>query len=704
MSGVSAGGGLAGAASRFSDVALAVLAVMVIVLMVLPLPAWMLDGLIAINIASGIVLLLFALYVPTPLAFSTFPSVLLFTTLFRIALNVATTRQILLHAHAGDIIDAFGRLVVGGSVIVGLVIFLIITIVQFIVIAKGAERVAEVGARFTLDGMPGKQMSIDSDMRAGLISQPEALARRRELVQESQFFGAMDGAMKFVKGDAIAGIIIVVVNLLGGMAIGALVMDMPLGQAVQKYAVLSIGDGLVTQIPALFIAMAAGVVVTRTAPDEASSNLGGQIGRQLATQPRALIFSGVVMALFALVPGFPAWAFLALGAGSVAVGLGVSRRGSAASETQRKVQLNAAARDGDFQPVFLGDPQSMGRSHSPFRLDLSGALAMRIGMPEFNDALIRARIEMRRVAGFAFPGVVVQVNPALEEDQFRMLVQGLAGPTVSLPAGALLVLAAPGLVKGAGITPDETAVLPALLPACWVSGKTAAELKDGGFRAIEAGDVLALAVVRTLQAHASEALGVQETRQLLREIEPSHGDLVREALSVLPLARLSDLLAAMARDRVPLSDLPVLLQSIVANAAAAKDSEELYRELRMSLARGIVARNLDDDGRLYALSFEAPAEAAIGAAVETRPDGPWLALAPKASEAVLAAISAVATSEAGVRATVLVVPAGTRRAISRLARTRVPQLSFLSHEELLAAGIGPVFVAKIAKPSELTTG
>ncbi|MFN9806523.1 MAG: FHIPEP family type III secretion protein, partial [Betaproteobacteria bacterium] len=298
MSSVPTNAGQGATASRYSDIALAMLAVMVIVLMVLPLPAWMLDALIAINIASGIVLLLFALYVPTPLAFSTFPSVLLFTTLFRIALNVATTRQILLHAHAGDIIDAFGRLVVGGSLIVGLVIFLIITIVQFIVIAKGAERVAEVGARFTLDAMPGKQMSIDSDLRAGLLSQNEALARRRELVQESQFFGAMDGAMKFVKGDAIAGMIIVVVNLLGGMAIGALVLDMPLMQAVQKYSVLSIGDGLVTQIPALFIAMAAGVVVTRTAPDESSANLGGQIGHQLASQPRALILGGVVMALF----------------------------------------------------------------------------------------------------------------------------------------------------------------------------------------------------------------------------------------------------------------------------------------------------------------------------------------------------------------------------------------------------------------------
>lgn len=695
--------GRGAAASRYSDIALAMLAVMVIVLMVLPLPAWMLDSLIAINIASGIVLLLFALYVPTPLAFSTFPSVLLFTTLFRIALNVATTRQILLHAHAGDIIDAFGRLVVGGSLIVGLVIFLIITIVQFIVIAKGAERVAEVGARFTLDAMPGKQMSIDSDLRAGLLSQNDALARRRELVQESQFFGAMDGAMKFVKGDAIAGMIIVVVNLLGGMAIGALVLDMPLLQAVQKYSVLSIGDGLVTQIPALFIAMAAGVVVTRTAPDEASANLGGQIGHQLASQPKALILGGVVMALFSLVPGFPAWAFLLLGGASVAVGTLVSRRGSSVSEGKRLSQLNAAARDGDAQPVFLGDAQSMGRSHSPFRLELSPVLADRIGIPVLNEALLHARTDLRRHAGLAFPGVGVHLNPALGKDQFRMLIQGLAGSANAVPESARLVFAAPAVVQTAGIGADAAVVPQVLMPACWVRGKSGADLQRAGLRSVDAAVVVAQTVVRTMQAHATESLGVQETRYLLREIEPSHGDLVREALSVLPLARLSDLLAAMARDRVPLTDLPVLLQSIVANGPGAKDTDELYRELRLSLARGIVARHVADDGRLYAIAFDAAAEDALRAAIEVRGDGPWLALTPQASEAILASIVAAAGSDAGASASVLLVPGSARRAVSRLARARVPHLGFLSYEEVMAAATSPVLVASIARPAEMTS-
>ena len=338
--------------SALSDLGLATLVVAVIVMMALPLPAWSLDMLVAVNIALAVLLLLVALFIPTPLAFSTFPAVLLVTTLFRISLNVATTRQILLHAHAGDIIAAFGRLVVGGSLVVGLVVFLIITVVQFIVVAKGAERVAEVSARFTLDAMPGKQMSIDADLRAGMLSQAEALQRRRELVQESQFYGAMDGAMKFVKGDAIAGIVIVLVNLLGGIAIGTLSMGLGFGAAVQKFSVLSIGDGLVTQIPALFVSIAAGIAITRTAPD-GSANLGQQIGRQLGGQPRALLMSAGVMVLFAGVPGFPTFTFLGLAALLGVLGVTLTRTPRAQGQQRAEQEVPSAAREGDKNPVLL---------------------------------------------------------------------------------------------------------------------------------------------------------------------------------------------------------------------------------------------------------------------------------------------------------------------------------------------------------------
>src|SRR5688500_1370108 len=305
-----------GAAPRarvgYNDLVLAVGAVLIIGVMILPLPMVVLDALVAMNIAIGFGLLMLSIYIPTPVAFSSFPSVLLLTTLFRLSISIAITRSILLHAEAGHIVETFGKMVAGGNLVVGLVVFLIITVVQFIVIAKGAERVAEVAARFTLDAMPGKQLSIDSDLRSGLIDKDEARRRRTLLEQESQLNGALDGAMKFVKGDAIASIVIVIVNLLGGLTIGVLQRDLPAGEAMQLYSILTIGEGMVAQIPALLSAMAAGLVVTRSASDGNDSHLGDTIGRQISAHPRALMMTSVISALLALVPGFPTLVFLGL--------------------------------------------------------------------------------------------------------------------------------------------------------------------------------------------------------------------------------------------------------------------------------------------------------------------------------------------------------------------------------------------------------
>ena len=296
----------------YGDIVLALGVMAIMALMVLRLPTAVIDVLVAVNIACGVVLLLIALYVKHPVAFNSFPSVLLISTLFRLSLSVATTRLILLDGDAGHIIDAFGNFVAGGNLVVGIVVFIIITIVQFIVIAKGAERVAEVAARFTLDAMPGKQLSIDSDLRSGLIDKDEARRRRTLLEQESQLNGALDGAMKFVKGDAIASIVIVIVNLLGGLTIGVLQRGLPAGEAMQLYSILTIGDGMVAQIPALLSAMAAGLVVTRSASDGNDSHLGDTIGRQISAHPRALMMTSVISALLALVPGFPTLVFLGI--------------------------------------------------------------------------------------------------------------------------------------------------------------------------------------------------------------------------------------------------------------------------------------------------------------------------------------------------------------------------------------------------------
>ncbi|MGH8239774.1 MAG: FHIPEP family type III secretion protein, partial [Steroidobacteraceae bacterium] len=299
------------ALARRGDLALAALIIAVIALLILPMPTPILDTLIAVNLAASIALLMLSLYIPSALGLSTFPSLLLLTTLFRLSLNIASTKLILLEAHAGHVIETFGRLIVGGNVVVGLVVFLIIAIVQFIVIAKGAERVAEVGARFSLDGMPGKQMSIDADLRAGIIDKEEAQRRRREIEQESQLHGAMDGAMKFVKGDAVAGIIIAFVNVVAGIAIGSTMHGMAIGEAVSTYAVLSVGDGMVSQIPSLFVSIAAGMVITRVdGKSQARTHLGGQIVQQVLAHPAALLMAAAVVGAFLLVPGLPFWQFL----------------------------------------------------------------------------------------------------------------------------------------------------------------------------------------------------------------------------------------------------------------------------------------------------------------------------------------------------------------------------------------------------------
>src|SRR5258705_1735148 len=295
--------------ARYSDLALVMGVIGIVAMMVLPLPAWLIDFLVAINIATGLGLLLLGIYIASPLEFSAFPSVLLMTTLFRLSLSIATTRMILLQGHAGHIIDTFGKVVAGGNLVVGLVVFLIITVVQFIVIAKGAERVAEVAARFSLDAMPGKQLSNDSDLRSGLIDKDEARRRRRALELESKLHGSLDGAMKFVKGDAIAGIVIIVINLLGGLAIGVMMQDLDIGTAMTKYSILTIGEGMVAQIPALLGAMAAGLIVTRTS-DEDDRHLGDAIRKQITAKPRVLLVAGGICLLMAGVPGFPALVFV----------------------------------------------------------------------------------------------------------------------------------------------------------------------------------------------------------------------------------------------------------------------------------------------------------------------------------------------------------------------------------------------------------
>jgi type III secretion protein V len=684
------GGGLA----RHTDLALAALVVAVIVMMALPLPAWSLDVLVAVNISLAVVLLLVALFIPGPLAFSTFPAVLLITTLFRISLNVATTRQILLHAHAGDIIAAFGRMVVGGSLIVGIVVFLIITIVQFIVIAKGAERVAEVSARFTLDALPGKQMSIDADVRAGLISQSEAVLKRQELIRESQFYGSMDGAMKFVKGDAIAGIVIVLVNLLGGIAIGALVMDLSVGAAVQKFSILSIGDGLVTQIPALFVSIAAGIAITRSSNDNAA-NLGDQIGRQLGSQPRALWLAALVMLLFAFVPGFPTLTFIVLALSLGLMSLWLEKRAREDGVQQSANQLFSAAREGESAAVQWSNQPLASLAPSAFRLELHPDLATRVGASRLDAALATQRQTLRERFGIPFPGLTVQLLDTLKPDEFAVSVQDLRDVSARLPAGGVW-LQKPRVVSEqirAAMEASqalEGASTPLLLGAGqWVAAEQTSALAEAGLQTLDEAEVIAKLVLAVMQKNPASTLGMQEVKGLLKQMEPRFGDLVREAQTVLTLPRLSGLMVALARDRVPLVDLQSLLQAVVNNASmVSTDLVAFYETVRLAMAKGIVASVLPTDAQvLPVLALHADFESHLRTAQVVSGDGPNLAMPAAAAETALQALRKALDAASTHDVRTLLLPNDIRRSVSRLFRAGLPQLAFVSVDELQATDL-----------------
>jgi len=423
---------------RIQDGLLALLAIAVISLMVLPLPPLVLDTLISINIGLSILLLMMSMYVSTPLGLSTFPTLLLFTTLLRLSLNIASTRAILLHADAGQIIDTFGQLVVGGSIIVGIVIFMIIAIVQFIVIAKGAERVAEVGARFTLDALPGKQMSIDAELRAGLIDKDESRDKRSELQRESQLYGAMDGAMKFVKGDAIAGMLIALVNIIAGISIGVGVHAMALGDAADVYTILTVGDGLVTQIPSLFVSLSAGILITRVSATEgeAAPGLGSEIGKQVGAQPKALIVTGIVLLLFMLVPGFPKVQFLLWGLLLCGLGFVVYR---VSTQRQRFDPMSTPGihRDGISRPRTGMDIDTELVTSYPISLQLSESLLPVVEDGSISDEVDHAKNQVTLRLGVPFPGTSISVSDQIPTDHYVILVNEIPAASGSALRGQI---------------------------------------------------------------------------------------------------------------------------------------------------------------------------------------------------------------------------------------------------------------------------
>ena len=616
-------GDVRGVLARTADLALAGLVVAIVGMMIVPLPAPVLDLLICTNIAAAVTLLLVAIYVSDALKIATFPTLLLLTTLFRLALEVSATRLILLRGDGGAVIRAFGNFVVAGNLVVGAVIFLILTMIQFIVIAKGSERVAEVAARFTLDAMPGKQMSIDAELRTGHIDHVEARRRRAALARESQLFGSMDGAMKFVKGDAVAGIVVLAVNIVGGLVIGVFQRGLDVSVAARTYTVLTIGEGLVAQIPALVISTAAGIIVTRVASEDEGSHLGKDIGVQILAHPRALGIAAGLLAILAVVPGMPAPPFLLLAAVLGGIAWNVSRA-PAAVNSQAAGLVTAGSTAEPLAPVL-----------TPVAVEVSVELGSRLG-------------------SFA-----VEAVPRLRERLFAEL--GLPLPAVRLRAGA------------AGPTGGGFVIRLNEVPLA--RGEIAREAwPDAGARLSD--ELLAL-----LRRYGHELFGLEDAQRLLDALERTHPALVREVVpKLISPVLFTDIAKRLVEEGISLRNLPDILGALAEWAPHDRDPVVLTEHVRAALRRTITHLHTGDGNTLAAYLLDPMIEDAIREAVQKTATGSYLALEPALSQDIVAAVGrAVGPTATGA---VLLTGAEIRRYVRRLIETEHPNLAVLSYQEL----------------------
>lgn len=662
------------------DIALAVLLVSIIFMMILPLPTWLVDVLIALNMATAIILLMVSVYIKTPVAFAAFPSVLLLTTLFRLALSITTTRLILLQADAGEIIYTFGDFVVAGSLIVGIVIFLIITLVQFIVVTKGSERVAEVTARFSLDGMPGKQISIDSDLRAGLITMDQARQRRSDLEKESQLYGSMDGAMKFVKGDAIAGILIILVNIIGGISIGVLQNGMSTAQALELYTILTIGDGLVSQIPALFIAITSGIIVTRVTSDH-GSNLGADIGNQILAQPNALLIGAVILFGFALIPGFPAAIFLVLSMVTGLLGFTLLRMQAKASDPLLEDIPNLAAAD-----AASGDSAETKSSalqpNAPILIEISSSARDSVTPQLLNAELGKVRASLYEHLGVPFPKVHLRYTETLEPDSYQIYLNDVPAARGTLGAERLLTHNIEELQ--ALEIPFEPVGSPlAQTRAAWVSSEYAQKLQAHNLSTRSSPQIIAEHLGFVLNRHADEFVGTQETHQLLTLMENQYGELVKEALRTIPVHKIADVLRRLVAEGISIRNLRAILEGIVEWAPQEQKPEQLVEFIRMNLKRQISYRFSAGQNVLPVLLVDPAIEGTLRDSIRQTPSGSYLALEPEDSRHLLNSIKEhLGDATSGSIKPALLTTLDLRRHIRKLIAMDFHDLPVLSYQEL----------------------
>ncbi|MFH1891331.1 MAG: flagellar biosynthesis protein FlhA [Candidatus Zixiibacteriota bacterium] len=664
---------------KHADIFLALGVMCILIVLVIPVPPALLDVLLAFNISFSIIVLLTTLYINRPLELSVFPGMLLVVTLLRLSLNVASTRLILGEAFAGDVINAFGTFVVKGNYVVGFIVFLILVVIQFVVITKGAGRISEVAARFTLDAMPGKQMAIDADLNAGLVTEADARRRREDISKEADFYGAMDGASKFVRGDAIAGILITIINVIGGFIIGVLQKGMPIKEALTTYTLLSVGDGLVSQVPALIIATSAGLLVTRAA---SSANLGSEMSRQLLSRPRAILIASGILFFFALMPGLPSIPFGILG---ILVGI----TGITLSKSQREAKKNAQGDTEVQRPEHEETPEAQAEDFlrlDTLELEIGYGLIPLVDVQQEGDLLARVGMIRKQLAqelGIIVPPIRIRDNVQLKPNQYELKVKGITVAKYELMVDHLLAIN-PGNLK------DDLEGFKSVDPAFGLQAKwIIANLKDlaemKGFTVVEPAAVIATHLTEVVKEHAAEVLTRQDVQNLIDGVKKDAPAAIDGVIpEIVSLGVLHKVMQNLLEERVPIRDMQSILEVIADYGEATKDPDVLSEYSRLALRRTITNMFLNPEGKINVFTLDPNVEKILTDSVQAQKSGLTFVLPPEVSERILQKVTVEAEKLASAGEIPLaLVPANLRLALRRLLASVRPTVSVLSYNEII---------------------
>ena len=673
--------------NKSSDLILAMWMLGVVLMIILPLPPVMVDFMITINLAISVFLLMVALYIPSALQLSVFPSLLLITTMFRLGINISSSRQILLHAYAGNVIQAFGDFVVGGNYVVGFIIFLIITIIQFIVVTKGAERVAEVAARFRLDAMPGKQMAIDADLRAGMIDATQARDKRAQIQKESELYGAMDGAMKFIKGDVIAGIVISLINIVGGLVIGVTMKGMTMAQAAHIYTLITIGDGLVSQIPSLLISLTAGIVTTRVSSDK-DTNLGKEISSQLVKEPRALLLSAAATLGIGFFKGFPLWSFALMAVLFAVLGIllitkknAPGKKGGSSSSTTVGAADGAAAsgENSDDYALTLPVILELGK-------DLSKLIQQRTksGQSFVDDMIPKMRQALYQDIGIRYPGIHVRTDsPSLEGNDYMILLNEVPYVRGKIPPNHVLTNEVEENLSRYNL-PFITYKNAAGLPSAWVSTDALDILEKAAIKYWSPLEVIILHLSYFFHKNSQEFLGIQEVRSMIEFMERSFPDLVKEVTRLIPLQKLTEIFKRLVQEQISIKDLRTILESLSEWAQTEKDTVLLTEYVRSSLKLYISFKFSQGQSAISVYLLDPEIEEMIRGAIKQTSAGSYLALDPDSVNLILKSMRMTITpTPPGGQPPVLLTAIDVRRYVRKLIETEFPDIAVISYQEVL---------------------